>query len=71
MASLKKAGENADEIIAEMKQLGEDIKAIDDEVRLVEEKFTNMQMWVPNLPHTSVPIGKDETSNVETKTMAS
>ena len=67
VGKLKKAGENADEIIAEMKQLGEDIKAIDDEVRLVEEKFTNMQMWVPNLPHTSVPIGKDETSNVETK----
>ena len=24
-------------------------------------------MWVPNLPHSSVPVGKDETSNIETK----
>ena len=67
VGKLKKAGENADEIIAEMKQLGEDIKTLDDEVRTVDEKLTNLQMWVPNLPHSSVPVGKDETSNIETK----
>lgn len=64
---LKKSGENADEIILEMKQLADDIKNFDDEIRIVEEKLHEMQMWIPNMPHQSVPIGKNETSNVETK----
>jgi seryl-tRNA synthetase len=67
VGKLKKAGENADEIIAEMKQLGEDIKNLDAEVKTVDEELTKLTMWVPNLPHRSVPIGKNEDSNVETK----
>ena len=67
VGKLKRAGENADEIVAEMKQLGEDIKNIDDSVREVSEKLSDLEMWVPNLPHESVPIGKNEESNVETK----
>ena len=67
VGKLKRAGENADDIIAEMKQFADEIKSIDDEVRKVEERLNNLEMWVPNMPHASVPIGKDETSNVETK----
>lgn len=67
VGKLKKAGENADVIIAEMKQVADDIKNLDDEVRVVEEKLNKLLMWVPNLPHSSVPVGKDETSNIETK----
>ncbi len=63
---LKKAGENADAIIAEMKQVADDIKNLDEKVREVEAKFEQLQMWVPNLPHSSVPVGKDESANVET-----
>jgi seryl-tRNA synthetase len=64
---LKKAGENADEIIAEMKQLADEIKNIDDEVKNVDAELNELLMWVPNMPHSSVPVGADETSNVETK----
>ncbi len=64
---LKKAGENADDIVAEMKQVSEDIKQLDEQLRSVDEKLQELLLWVPNLPHSSVPIGKDETSNVETK----
>jgi seryl-tRNA synthetase len=64
---LKKLGENADAIIAEMKQVGDSIKELDDEVRVVEEKLDNLLMWIPNLPHSSVPIGKSAADNVEAK----
>lgn len=64
---LKKAGENADDIVAEMKQASEDIKQLDEQLRSVDEKLKELLLWVPNLPHSSVPVGKDETSNVEVK----
>ncbi|NOX66856.1 MAG: serine--tRNA ligase [Chlorobi bacterium] len=67
---LKKAGENADDIVAEMKQVSEDIKQLDEQLRSVDEKLKELLLWVPNLPHSSVPVGKvgkDETSNVEVK----
>ena len=64
---LKKAGENADDIVAEMKQVSEEIKQLDEQVRSVDEKLKELLLWVPNLPHSSVPVGKDEASNVEVK----
>ncbi|VAX23854.1 Seryl-tRNA synthetase [hydrothermal vent metagenome] len=64
---LKKAGENADDIVAEMKQVSEEIKQLDEQLRSVDEKLNELLLWVPNLPHSSVPVGKDETSNVEIK----
>lgn len=64
---LKKLGENADAIIAEMKEVGDSIKELDDEVRVVEEKLDNLLMWIPNLPHSSVPVGKSAADNVEAK----
>jgi seryl-tRNA synthetase len=64
---LKKAGENADTIVAEMKQVSEDIKQLDEQIRSVDEKLQELLLWVPNLPHSSVPVGKSEENNVETK----
>ena len=64
---LKKAGENADDIVAEMKQVSEEIKQLDEQVRSVDEKLKELLLWVPNLPHSSVPVGKDEASNVVVK----
>ena len=64
---LKKTCEPADEIIAEMKAVGEKIKSLDDEIRTVDKQLKSLLMWVPNLPHKSVPIGKSEADNVEVK----
>jgi seryl-tRNA synthetase len=61
---LKKAGENADDIIAEMKQVSDNIKDIDDKVRIVSEQLNELLMWVPNMPHESVPVGKSEEDNI-------
>lgn len=64
---LKKAGENADEIVAEMKQVSDEIKSLDDNIRSVEEELNNLLLWVPNIPHASVPVGKDADDNKEVK----
>jgi seryl-tRNA synthetase len=63
---LKKFGENADNIISEMKQVSDAIKDLDEKIRAIELEFEKAQMWVPNLPHSSVPVGKSADDNVET-----
>lgn len=63
----KAKGEDASAIIAEVAGLGEQLKA--DEARLTELQIAlqNLLLNVPNLPHASVPQGKDETQNVEVR----
>ncbi len=64
---LKKAGENADEIIARMKEVSDKVKELDEQVRNVTEELNNLLAWVPNIPHESVPVGKDENDNIEVR----
>jgi len=52
----------------EMRQLGERIKALDDTLRDVEAQLYDAQLQVPNLPHESVPVGKDDSENVVLRT---
>jgi len=44
-----------------------ELKAIEDELRSVEEKFGILMLTVPNIPDKSVPVGKDASGNVEVK----
>src|SRR5690625_2891150 len=59
IAELKRAKENADDYIVEMRNVGDKIKAFDEELREVEEKLQQLLLQIPNIPHESVPIGKD------------
>ncbi len=68
IGKLKKAGESTDAIMAEMKSVSDEIKKIDDELKEINEKFQNMLQWVPNLPHSSTPVGKSAEDNVEVRT---
>ncbi|XKH49967.1 serine--tRNA ligase [Chryseomicrobium palamuruense] len=68
ISTMKRNKENADEAIARMRQVGEEIKALDEELREVEEKFNYMMMRIPNIPHDSVPIGDTEDDNVTHRT---
>ena len=63
----KSKGEDVAAIMAEVAGLGEQLKA--DEARLAEiqTELQNLLLTVPNLPHESVPVGKDETDNVEVR----
>lgn len=62
---LKRNKEDATEKIAEMKQVGEDIKATDAHLAEVEEKVEYIASRLPNTAAEGVPVGADETENVE------
>ena len=51
-------------LIAEMRQVGDRISALEEELRQVESDLKTAMLAVPNLPHESVPAGPDETHNV-------
>ncbi len=53
---------------ARMTQIGDEIKALDEELALVEQGFTDAMLRIPNIPHPSVPVGKDDTENVVVRT---
>ncbi|NCD34248.1 MAG: serine--tRNA ligase [Spartobacteria bacterium] len=63
IGKLRKQGLDASEKQAEVRQIGERIKELDDQVRDVEAKQKAALLLMPNLPHSSVPVGKDETEN--------
>mgnify|MGYP001032773454 CR=1 FL=1 len=62
---LKKAGQNAEELVLKMRATSQKIKEVDEEVRGIEEKLVNLLLAIPNLPHESVPVGTDESANRE------
>ncbi|BBI30698.1 serine--tRNA ligase [Cohnella abietis] len=64
VAKLKKNGENADDLIAEMRNVNDRIKLLDDEVREIEVEMDSLLLAIPNVPHESVPIGASEEDNV-------
>ena len=62
---MKKAGEDPSELMKEMKALSEEIKVLDGKVSEVEEKLRDALLNIPNTPHKDVPVGKDDSDNVE------
>ncbi|WP_456288846.1 serine--tRNA ligase [Paenibacillus sp. AK002] len=70
VAKLKKNRENADELILEMRQVSDQIKAMDEEVRELEASISELTLAIPNIPHDSVPIGASEEENVEIRRWA-
>lgn len=64
---LKRAKENADHLIAQQREVGDRLKALEAAEREAEAAFKDFLSGVPNPPHASVPAGRDEHANVETK----
>ena len=62
---LKKAGQSAEDMVAEMRAEGDRIAALENSAREVEEAQRNILLNIPNLPHASAPDGKDENDNQE------
>jgi seryl-tRNA synthetase len=63
----KRQGQDAVQIIAETKELGDRIKTLDEEVRSLEERIETVLLGAPNLPHASVPVGRDSSDNLEVR----
>lgn len=62
---MKKNKENADAAVLEMRQVGEAIAGLDAQLKEVETKLKDIMLSIPNVPSSSVPIGKDEKDNPE------
>ena len=62
---LKKEGKDTSALMAEMKELSEAIRKMDGELSVVEDELNLMLLSIPNTPNASVPIGTDESDNVE------
>ena len=63
IGELKKSGENADAIIAEMGEVSGQIAGLDAELNGIDEGIYNDLLGLPNLAHESVPVGADEGDN--------
>ncbi|MBN2548241.1 MAG: serine--tRNA ligase [Anaerolineales bacterium] len=55
--------------IDQMRQVGDRISALDEQLRLVEEQLNDTLAGIPNLPDGRVPTGKDDSENVVIQTV--
>ena len=55
----KKAGEAAEDVVAEMRTLGDEIAALDEDLRDVELKLRDLLLQIPNMPKADVPVGTE------------
>lgn len=62
---MKKNGENADELVKEMGQVGDEIKKLDDDVKEIDTALRNIVLAIPNIPDKSLPIGGEQDYRVE------
>ena len=67
IAELKKQEQDAESLILEMRKAGERIRELEKQVAAVEENLQDIVMGIPNLCDDSVPVGRDDSENVEFK----
>ena len=67
IGELKRSGENADDLLAQMEKVSDQMKTAENELRDLQAVITNASLAIPNLPDDSVPMGADESDNVEVR----
>jgi seryl-tRNA synthetase len=63
----KKAGQDISQFLSKTKELSMQIKSLDDQADALEKQMEEILLAIPNVPHQSVPDGKDEQDNVEVR----
>ena len=63
----KRRGDDASAEMARMREVGERIKALDAELKTRDEEIERQLVLIPNLPHSSVPVGDSAADNVEVR----
>ena len=63
----KKGGDDISSILAEMKNISNEITELESEQENIESKYLKLALTIPNLVHESVPIGVDDSANIEIK----
>jgi len=65
IGTMKREGGDASSLIKEMKQVTDEIKNNEEKFKDIEEKIRDIMLDIPNIPHPSVPVGKDSSFNKE------
>lgn len=63
VAKLKRSGQDASHLMERLSQVSERIKSLDEGVRKADEESEAFLYSIPNIPHASTPVGKDENDN--------
>ncbi|MCK4576407.1 serine--tRNA ligase [candidate division WOR-3 bacterium] len=63
IAQSKRDGKDEVEKIQQMKKVSQDIKRLEKEEKEINEEIKSMLIWIPNIPHNSVPVGKNSSFN--------
>lgn len=67
VGELKRNGEDASELMNQMQVVSEAMKTAENELKELQNTITTAALQIPNLPDDSVPVGSDETDNVEVR----
>ena len=67
IAQQKRAGADTAEQQKQVRSLGDQIATLDEQVKALDEEFRELLAGVPNVPHESVPVGKDSEDNLEVR----
>lgn len=65
VGKMKKQGQDPAELMEKVRQVSQEIKVLDESLKAVEEEIEKILLNLPNIPHESVPVGPDESANVE------
>jgi seryl-tRNA synthetase len=63
ISKLKREGQDVSAWLPKLQELSEEIKGMENEIAAVESDFRKLELTLCNLPHPSVPIGRDESAN--------
>ena len=64
---LKGKGEDSSSVMSEVASIGDELKSSEVKLEIIQTQLADFILMVPNLPHESVPIGHDESGNVEVR----
>ncbi|MFZ0432206.1 MAG: serine--tRNA ligase [Candidatus Acidiferrales bacterium] len=67
IAALKKSGQDASALLARMKDVSDEIKRNDARITELDAELRNFLLTIPNIPHSSVPVGASSADNVEVR----
>jgi len=68
IAALKRQKKDAPDLIQEMQTVSQKIKGLDQELSEIEQRFRDFLLLIPNMPHESVVVGRDEKDNPVVRT---
>ncbi|MGC7871661.1 serine--tRNA ligase [Desulfosporosinus sp. SYSU MS00001] len=64
---LKKKGEDAEALVLEMREVGQTVKSLEQKSSEIVQEMEKVLYEIPNIPHPSVPVGTDESANIEVR----